>query len=273
MHLMLGNEILDVSIHDLSNDHLYLFARQKGFIQCQAKLASKMVIRPSSIRSKLHQKLTKTLASQSKKESRVKLVTTIVDPELDKAQKEKVEEDRIRAQLKLEAEQRNKAHKLGLDTRYLEEGEDDELDEDYNDSSGFVIADEEGRDEEQLSDKHRQRKILKPKKKRRERDEEVDAERLMNAKTQKIQKAEKEEKGEPEDSKEKKKKKVKSREKSPSKEKEPEQFKEKAESEEPPSQEDVSAVVEVADVVEEEEVGITHAKRKTKRVVVDDEAE
>jgi len=191
MHLILGNEMLDLTLQDLGSEHLFLYVKQRKFLQCQAQLKSKMNIRPTSLNSRLHQKLTLNMAEKSQKNIKVKLVATTVDPEVEKAQREKEEEDRIRYHMKMEAEQRNKAQKYGLDARYLE-GDDNDISS-YSSGRGgrneyrtddFVVDEDEedgdfDQEEEEIEKRHKKNKH---KRKKEERDEEEDAQRLLNAK-------------------------------------------------------------------------------------------
>jgi len=107
-----GNtEILDVVTKPISNDHLHLFQTQKGIIQCNGKLESKLFFSPSSIHSKSHQKLTLAIAGQAKQKLRkVKLVGSIPVEDVRQAIK-----DKEKSAQKLEAMQKKKLSKLGIE--------------------------------------------------------------------------------------------------------------------------------------------------------------
>jgi len=107
-----GNtEIMDVESKPIEKDHLQLFATQKGIVQCNGKLDSRMFFSPSSIHSKSHQKLTMALAGQAKSRTRkVKFVGNIPSEGAQKA-----ELDKARSQKLLEDKQRKKMTKLGIE--------------------------------------------------------------------------------------------------------------------------------------------------------------
>ncbi|KAL5220193.1 hypothetical protein ABZP36_024906 [Zizania latifolia] len=55
MQLLIGNEVLDISIHEAHHDQSHLFLRNgKGVLQSQGRLLRKMRFMPSSLSSKLH---------------------------------------------------------------------------------------------------------------------------------------------------------------------------------------------------------------------------
>eukprot|EP01111_Echinosteliopsis_oligospora_P003392 TRINITY_DN1538_c0_g1_i3.p1 TRINITY_DN1538_c0_g1~~TRINITY_DN1538_c0_g1_i3.p1 ORF type:complete len:408 (-),score=131.73 TRINITY_DN1538_c0_g1_i3:156-1349(-) len=199
MHLMLGGELLDVNLNHLDSEHLFLYCSQPntagagGFLQSHGRLTHKMTIKPAGLQSKLHHKLSVSLAQKNQKVSKMKLVSTMVDPEVEKRDREKIEEDRIRSLNKIDAAQKNVAGSYNMDRRYLEGYDDDNDDyrnaprrnrnDDYK-ADDFVVDDDEEEqyggysDEEQLEPRRRKNKNRR----RSSGNDEEDAERLMNAK-------------------------------------------------------------------------------------------
>ncbi|GAB4860866.1 hypothetical protein Ancab_036026 [Ancistrocladus abbreviatus] len=102
LQLLIGNEVLDISVQDAQHDHGYLFLRHgKGILQSQGKLLRKMRFMPSSLSSNSHRLLTALVDSRHKKVYKVKNCITDVDPEREKEQKEKAEMQTIKANLLL----------------------------------------------------------------------------------------------------------------------------------------------------------------------------
>ncbi|KNA10585.1 hypothetical protein SOVF_142980 [Spinacia oleracea] len=98
LQLQIGNEVLDISMHDDQHDNAYLFLRHgKGILQSQGKLLKKMRFMPSSLTSNSHRLLTALVDSRHKKVYKVKNCITDVDPEREKEQKEKAESQTIKA--------------------------------------------------------------------------------------------------------------------------------------------------------------------------------
>jgi len=274
MHLMLGNETLDMTMHDLAAEHLYLYARQPGFLHSQGRLNKKVVIRPASLDNKFHQKLSMSLAERNQKISKVKLVTTITDPEQEKAAKEKLEEERIKKAQGETAAKNRIMRQFGLDAAYLEQtGEYDEPPpisqpmrrerhtyyKETRNLADFIVDDvEDDDDDEELEDK-------RSSKKKRRADTEEDTDRLMNAKRDLSPDPKKKQK-------EKEKRKVRKGGKDEDEEDKPEETKE----EEVEERETISVGEAGIDVGGEEEEEVNMVKRPSKRrgvIVDDDEAE
>ncbi|KAL2935407.1 Protein LEO1-like protein [Bienertia sinuspersici] len=98
LQLLIGNEVLDISVQDAQHDNAYLFLRHgKGILQSQGKLLKKMRFMPSSLTSNSHRLLTALVDSRHKKVYKVKNCITDVDPEKEKEQKEKAESQTIKA--------------------------------------------------------------------------------------------------------------------------------------------------------------------------------
>lgn len=137
LQLLIGNEVLDISVQDARRDHVHLFLRHdKGILQSQGRLQHKMRFMPSSLSSKSHKMLTALVDSRHKKQYKVKNVITNTDPEREKEEKEKALEQRIRSREDLHRKQEKISRKYApvrerepqLSPGYLEEAleEDDE---------------------------------------------------------------------------------------------------------------------------------------------------
>ncbi|KAK2973858.1 hypothetical protein RJ640_003266 [Escallonia rubra] len=98
LQLLIGNEVLDISVQDAQHDQAHLFLRhEKGILQSQGRLLRKMRFMPSSLSSNSHRLLTALVDSRHKKVYKVKNCVTDIDPEREKEQKEKAESQTIRA--------------------------------------------------------------------------------------------------------------------------------------------------------------------------------
>ncbi|XP_057459803.1 protein LEO1 homolog isoform X2 [Actinidia eriantha] len=98
LQLLIGNEVLDISVQDAQHDQAHLFLRHgKGILQSQGRLLRKMRFMPSSLTSNSHRLLTALVDSRHKKVYRVKNCVTDIDPEREKERKEKAESQTIRA--------------------------------------------------------------------------------------------------------------------------------------------------------------------------------
>ncbi|XWS51210.1 hypothetical protein CRYUN_Cryun12cG0157300 [Craigia yunnanensis] len=143
LQLLIGNEVLDISVQEAQHDQSHLFLRHgKGILQSQGRILSKMRFMPSSLSSNSHRLLTALVDSRHKKVYKVKNCITDIDPEREKEEKEKAENQSIRANVLLnrKREKVNRKYtqtverKHQLSTGFLEGAleEDDEMD--YNDS-------------------------------------------------------------------------------------------------------------------------------------------
>ncbi|XP_077211382.1 protein LEO1 homolog isoform X2 [Tasmannia lanceolata] len=98
LQLLIGNEVLDISVQEAHHDQTHLFLRhEKGILQSQGRLLRKMRFMPSSLSSKSHRLLTALVDSRHKKVYKVKNCITDIDPEREKEEKEKAEGQSIRA--------------------------------------------------------------------------------------------------------------------------------------------------------------------------------
>ncbi|KAG2631236.1 hypothetical protein PVAP13_2NG007791 [Panicum virgatum] len=93
MQLLIGNEVLDISVHDAHHDQSHLFLRNgKGILQSQGRLLHKMRFMPSSLSSKSHRLLTALVDSQNKKTVKMQKWFETKDPEKVKQERERDEE-------------------------------------------------------------------------------------------------------------------------------------------------------------------------------------
>lgn len=98
MQLLIGNEVLDISVNEANHDQSHLFLRSgKGVLQSQGRLLQKMRFMPSSLSSKSHRLLTALVDSQNKKTVKMQKWFDAKDPERAKQEKERAEGQSIRA--------------------------------------------------------------------------------------------------------------------------------------------------------------------------------
>uniref|UniRef100_A0A0M3I890 RNA polymerase-associated protein LEO1 n=1 Tax=Ascaris lumbricoides TaxID=6252 RepID=A0A0M3I890_ASCLU len=129
MSLFLGSEAFDVQVQPMQHDN-HLFMRQGAGLQGHAVFKEKLTFRPVSTDSITHRKVTLSMADRSNKSQKVKVLNAVgVDPESQKAELVRREEERLRAQNRREAQlRRNKMRpsvRTGLSANFLEEREDD----------------------------------------------------------------------------------------------------------------------------------------------------
>ncbi|KAJ7978722.1 protein LEO1-like [Quillaja saponaria] len=143
LQLLLGNEVLDISVQDAQHDQAHLFLRHgKGILQSQGRLLRKMRFMPSSLSSNSHRLLTALVDSRHKKVYKVKNCITDIDPEREKEEKEKAESQTIRANVLLnrKREKVNRKYTPTVDRRrqlspgFLEDALDEDEEADYYDS-------------------------------------------------------------------------------------------------------------------------------------------
>nr|CAG4637289.1 EOG090X0BPX [Ceriodaphnia reticulata]SVE73146.1 EOG090X0BPX [Ceriodaphnia reticulata] len=137
LSLHLGSEIFDVYRQPLQGDHNHLFIRQGTGLQGQAVFRTKLTFRPHSTDSFTHRKMTKSLAERSTKTSAIKIIGSVgADPEANRGEKIKKEEERLRASVRRESKQKRIRERTamgrGMSGSYLEpdrEGYEDSEDE------------------------------------------------------------------------------------------------------------------------------------------------
>lgn len=143
LQLLIGNEVLDITVQDAQHDQAHLFLRhQKGILQSQGRILKKMRFIPSSLSSNSHRLLTALVDSRHKKVYKVKNCVTDIDPEREKEEKEKAESQTIRANLLLSRKREKVSRKYAptvdrrrqLSPGFLEDALDEEDETDYYDS-------------------------------------------------------------------------------------------------------------------------------------------
>ncbi|KAM7268857.1 hypothetical protein ACFE04_011023 [Oxalis oulophora] len=144
LQLLIGNEVLDISVQDARHDHSHLFLRHdKGILQSQGRISSKMRFMPSSLSSNSHRLLTALVDSRHKKVYKVKNCVTQIDPEREKEDKERAESQNIRNNVLLNKKKEKVNRKYmqapdkrrQLSTDFLEDAlEEEDDDEGYYDS-------------------------------------------------------------------------------------------------------------------------------------------
>ncbi|CAI9284024.1 unnamed protein product [Lactuca saligna] len=143
LQLLIGNEVLDISVQDAQHDQAHLFLRhEKGILQSQGRVLKKMRFMPSSLTSNSHRLLTALVDSRHKKVFRVKKTVTDIDPEREKEQKEKAESQSIRANelLSRKKEKVNRKYtptvrrERKLSPGFLEDALEEDDEQDYYDS-------------------------------------------------------------------------------------------------------------------------------------------
>ncbi|VDK51219.1 unnamed protein product [Anisakis simplex] len=141
MSLYLGNEVFDVQTQPMQHDN-HLFMRQGAGLQGHAVFKEKLTFRPISTDSITHRKVTLSMADRSNKSQRVKVLNAVgMDPESQKAELVRREEERLRAQNRREAQmRRNRARpstRMGLSSDFLE-GREREDDSDADESISAI---------------------------------------------------------------------------------------------------------------------------------------
>uniref|UniRef100_A0A7N0ZY05 RNA polymerase-associated protein LEO1 n=1 Tax=Kalanchoe fedtschenkoi TaxID=63787 RepID=A0A7N0ZY05_KALFE len=142
LQLLIGNEVLDISVQDAQHDQSHLFLRHgKGILQSQGRLLSKMRFMPSSLSSNSHRLLTALVDSRHKKVYKVKNCITDIDPEKEKEEKERALSQTLRANAILNRKREKVTRKYTptertrqLSPGFLEEALDEDDEPDYYDS-------------------------------------------------------------------------------------------------------------------------------------------
>ncbi|KAJ1406250.1 Leo1-like protein [Sesbania bispinosa] len=162
LQLLIGNEVLDISVQDAQHDQAHLFLRHgKGILQSQGRLLRKMRFMPSSLSSNSHRLLTALVDSRHKKVYKVKNCITDIDPEREKEEKEKAESQTIRANVLLnrKRDKVNRKYTPTIERRrqlspgFLEDALDEDDEADYYDSRRSQHRFEEDLEEEARAEK------------------------------------------------------------------------------------------------------------------------
>ncbi|VDO12438.1 unnamed protein product [Rodentolepis nana] len=105
--LHLGDEIFDVHKIDITSDYNHLFIREDRGLQCQAVFKNKLTFRPHSTDSFTHRKMTLSLADKSSKTQKVKILTLVgANPEVERAEQIRKEEESLKRAIRQESIQR-----------------------------------------------------------------------------------------------------------------------------------------------------------------------
>ncbi|KAI8976992.1 Leo1-like protein-domain-containing protein [Mycotypha africana] len=107
--LMLGNECFDISSKPMGvQEYTYLLAHQTGAgaLESHVEFTDHMSFKPSGLKSDTHRYLTAQIADRQVKKNKTKMFFTEKDPELIKQQLELQEQERLKAQRKLELQRR-----------------------------------------------------------------------------------------------------------------------------------------------------------------------
>lgn len=141
--LAVGGEIFDIAYKSLLDEKQYLVMETASGTEwvCQGKLDQGISLRPATLKSITHKKLTATmLNAHAKKVNRIKMVHRLHNPEQAKKEAEKLEAELIRVQRKAEMQQRTggQGRRKGytsqtLNERSLEQEEfsDDDFDDEF----------------------------------------------------------------------------------------------------------------------------------------------
>lgn len=131
MSLHLGSEIFDIhKQHLLQGDNNHLYIRQGTGLQGQSVFKTKLTFRPHSTDSFTHKKMTLSLADRSQKTQKIRVLPTVgEDPEANRTDRIKKEEDKLRASLRRENKARRvreRVNQRGPTASYLEPDLDDD---------------------------------------------------------------------------------------------------------------------------------------------------
>ncbi|KAI6174326.1 hypothetical protein M3Y98_01178300 [Aphelenchoides besseyi] len=129
MSLYLGSEIFE--IQDQQNmSNVQLCTRMGTTLFAQATFRRKFTFRPHSTDTLTHRKMTMGMADKTNRAQKVKMVTDVgMNPEKDRLEKIKKEEEKIRAAARKQASQRRtreRNREMGISTGFLEGDESDE---------------------------------------------------------------------------------------------------------------------------------------------------
>lgn len=128
MTLHVGDEVLTAAPQKVEGGN-QLFTRHKGSnLECHGLVRKKLVLQPASIKSSTHKALTKRIAKNHVKGSRMQMHTTTIDPEKKKLDDEKTWEQKNRLQARQNARGGQDDYGGGgeeLTTGFLDSDDDD----------------------------------------------------------------------------------------------------------------------------------------------------
>ena len=122
MSLHLGGEIFDIHTMNENHDHNHMYVKQGNGLVGQAVFKKKLTFRPHSTDSYTHKKMTLSMADKSSKVQQVKEMPLgrLKNPEMNKAQLIKQEEEALKATVRRENQQRRVRDRFSI--RSLEQG-------------------------------------------------------------------------------------------------------------------------------------------------------
>ncbi|XP_031568240.1 RNA polymerase-associated protein LEO1-like [Actinia tenebrosa] len=129
MSLLVGQEVFDIQKTKIEGNFNHLFVQQGTGLQGQAVFKEKITFRPHSTASQTHRKMTLSIADRVSKSQKIRILPAAgIDPESKRHELIKKEDEKLRAQLRLDNQRRRmreRSQAKSLSTTYLE-GEDDE---------------------------------------------------------------------------------------------------------------------------------------------------
>jgi len=104
MTLHVGEEVLKVQTTATADRSTHLYTRhQKSNLECHGVVGARLLFQPASIHSNTHKALTRYIAKEHKKENRIKMVSTVRNPELQKREDERTWDEKNRLERKQQA--------------------------------------------------------------------------------------------------------------------------------------------------------------------------
>ncbi|KAJ1979896.1 Paf1 complex component [Dimargaris xerosporica] len=116
MSLFLGGEYFDAVPKPVDGSHhlLTVLHPTDGLLQGKYSLTHSLAFKPSSTSSLTHKKFTQAISDRHKKTIKTRFVNTTKDPELEKREIELRENEKLRAQRRLEASRQRKAMRYSM---------------------------------------------------------------------------------------------------------------------------------------------------------------
>jgi RNA polymerase-associated protein LEO1 len=127
MTLNLGAEIYEITEHKI-DEYNQLFLRMRAGLHGNAVFKKRFAFRPLTTDSMTHRKMTMQMAEKTNKSQKVKMLSEVgLDPESSRASLIRKEEERMRATMRREAQQRKakeRQYRTGLSHGFLEDRDD-----------------------------------------------------------------------------------------------------------------------------------------------------
>jgi RNA polymerase-associated protein LEO1 len=150
--LIIGSEVFDIFTEDFQAPS-YLFVRQGKIVGCETQLQTKIQMKPASLSSLSHQKLTQNIKMKHTKEKKVRLIESLPDPEVDREKRE-AEQTLTKAR-----DKKKNSFKQGMTSDLLEGGSSEDSAEELSDDD----EKEKKTRRRSVDDEESERKILKSK--------------------------------------------------------------------------------------------------------------